>query len=435
MKTFRQILSAAMLLCLCVVFSACPDSEPETDKDYYVNVDQSSVSFEANGGSTTVLVKSNTSWKISGIPDWLSVSPTAGANDAAITLSASASFTTRSCTLTISTGESSATINVSQTPGVVPPGPDNNIIGTWCGKTNSGTEVGQLTINSDHTATLVWYDGDAWSPSLTVQYTWSQNGNTYTLSFMSRDRNMDDFDDLFVTYVSSSQIYVQCIYDGEVDDLTSIFVNGALDLSKRSQYPNPFKNAKYIGAWMSEEIGDDDYWVCYQVINADGTGIYQEFDCKLYNFRVTENEYAPFTWTLTNNGNALRVKYNDGGDYETWDISGINGNIWNDDGDIAYKQTDYTDNPSITGTWKWTYYDESIELVLNSSKTGTYKYWDDNRLSESYSFSYSNTSTSLTLTSSQGTRDFSIALLTYNRMVASIRNEKGEVIGMVFKKQ
>ena len=424
-----------MLLCLCVIFSACPDSEPEPDKDYYVNVDQSTVSFDANGGSTTVLVKSNTSWKINGIPDWLSVSPTAGANDAAVTLSTAASNTPRSCTLTISTGEASANINVSQNSTPVPPGPDDGIVGTWCGKAYTDSEVGQLTINKDHTATFVWYDGDAWSPSLTVQYTWSQNGESYTLSFKSRDRNTDDFDNLLVTYVNSSQIYVQCIYDGEVDDLTAIFERGTLDLSNRNQYPNPIQRPKYIGAWMSEELGDDDYWVCYQVINADGTGIYQEFNCKLYTFRVTENEYAPFTWTLTNNGNALRVNYNDGGDYETWDVSNIHGNIWGDDEDVAYKQTGYTANPSITGTWKWAYYDESIELVLNANKTGTYKYWDGNRLDESYSFSYTNTSTSLTLTSTQGTKVLSIALLTFNRLVAYARNDKGETIGMVFKKQ
>ncbi len=437
----KNLFYAFVLLAIVFVgLSSSSCGDPESDKNYYVNVDQSTVSFEANGGSTTVLIKSNTSWKISGIPDWLTVSPASGTNDAAVTLSTSASSTPRSCALTISTGEASTTINVSQK--AIAPGPnDDPVVGIWSGRTSDHTdEVGQLTINNDNSATFVWYDENTNTPSVTIQYSWQKIGNLYHFRFANRSSGRsDDWDcDLQVTYISEQRIEVQDVWDGEVDDLTYIFQLGILDLSKRTQYPAAYKkngNAKYIGAWMLEELGDDDYWVCYQVINPDGTGIYQEFDCKLNSFRVTENEYAPFTWTLTNSGNALRVNYNDGGDYETWDVSNINGTTWRDGDDIAYKQTDYTANPSITGTWKWTYYDESLELVLNSNKTGTYKYWDGNKLDESYGFSYTNTSTSLTLTSSQGTKEFSIALLTYNRLVVSARNEKGEVFGMVFKKQ
>ena len=91
----KRLFYAVVLLAIAFVglsSSTCsPDPEPE--KNYYVNVDQSTVSFDRNGGSTTVLIKSNTSWKISGIPDWLTVSPASGTNDAAVTLSTSASST------------------------------------------------------------------------------------------------------------------------------------------------------------------------------------------------------------------------------------------------------------------------------------------------------------------------------------------------------
>lgn len=439
----KNLFYAVVLLAIAFVgfsSSMCGDDPtPSPSTQYYVNVDQSEVAFEANGGSATVLVKSNTSWKISGIPDWLTVSPASGANDAAITLTATASSTTRNCTLLISTGTTSASINVSQ--NATPPGPnDDLLVGIWCGRTNSGSEVGQLTINSDKTASFAWYDDNDRSPKVTITYSWTKSGSLYRLNFirLSGDSHLDDWDcDLQVTYINAQRIEVQDVWDGEVDDLTYIFQPGYLDLSKRTQYPEPYKKVdkKYIGVWMAEEEGEDDYWLCYQIINANGTGVYQEFHCDLDPFRETENEYAPMTWQESSDGRSLIVSYHGGGDYETWDISNINGTTWRDHADVSYKQTGYTDNPSIAGTWKWVYYDESIELVLNANKTGTYKYWDDDRLSESLSFSYTNTSTSLSLTSSQGTREFSIALLTFNRLIVSFRNDKGSLVGLVFKKQ
>lgn len=52
MKILRQILSTALLLCMCVIFTACPSPEPDTVEDF-VDLSQTSLSYEATGSSTT----------------------------------------------------------------------------------------------------------------------------------------------------------------------------------------------------------------------------------------------------------------------------------------------------------------------------------------------------------------------------------------------
>ena len=315
MKLLRQFLSTSLLLCGCVLFTACPDKD---DNDDYVKVSQSQVSFEGDGGSITVSIQSNTAWMISGVPRWLTVSPSQGSGDAIVSISATASTTSRSQTLTITAGDAVTYIYVSQ---------------------GQGSEPG----------------------------------------------------------------------------------------------PNPIK--PYIGAWMIEEDEDkynNRYYVCYKIINEDGTGVYQEFYVKTDSGEIIEDEYATFRWTASSDNKTLYVIYDSYDEEETWDISGVRGDEWRDD-DIAYRQSGYTPNPSVIGTWKWSYYDESLELVFKDSRVGTFKYWDNYKLDEDYSFTYYKNSSSIVLTNRSGDQTvLSIAFESFNRLVVLPNNWKGYI---VLKKQ
>jgi hypothetical protein len=83
-----------------------------------LSVSPTSVSVAAAAGSTgTFNITSNTSWTVSDDQSWLTVSPTSGSNNAAVTVTAqeNTGSTTRSATVTVSaTGVASQTVTVTQ---------------------------------------------------------------------------------------------------------------------------------------------------------------------------------------------------------------------------------------------------------------------------------------------------------------------------------
>ena len=101
-------------------------------EDDRVSTGNPSVSFSGNGGSQSVSISSNTSWTISGMPGWLSVSPTQGTKDGNIIIVANenTSSTSRNCTLSIVAGTASTSIFVTQDPGSVNPPSSNQVIVT-----------------------------------------------------------------------------------------------------------------------------------------------------------------------------------------------------------------------------------------------------------------------------------------------------------------
>lgn len=74
-----------------VYITSGPDSNiviPVRQKGVYINTDVTSLSFAAKGESLSVNVSSNTSWKVTSCPDWITASPASGTGDARLTLTA-----------------------------------------------------------------------------------------------------------------------------------------------------------------------------------------------------------------------------------------------------------------------------------------------------------------------------------------------------------
>lgn len=92
-----------------------PDN-PDTPTTYSLSANKSSLDFENTGGSQTFNITSNTNWAISA-PNWCTVSPSSGNNNASVTVTASENPNTeqRSGQIVISgDGVSTVYINVSQ---------------------------------------------------------------------------------------------------------------------------------------------------------------------------------------------------------------------------------------------------------------------------------------------------------------------------------
>lgn len=92
-----------------------PDN-PDTPTTYSLSANKSSLDFENTGGSQTFNITSNTNWAISA-PNWCTVSPSSGNNNASVTVTATENPNTeqRSGQIVISgDGVSTVYINVSQ---------------------------------------------------------------------------------------------------------------------------------------------------------------------------------------------------------------------------------------------------------------------------------------------------------------------------------
>lgn len=92
----------------------------------------SSFDFDANGNTQTFDIESNIAWKISGVPNWCSITPTESSLNQTVTIVAEKNVTTekRSATITISSNPASSkvnslTITLNQDPLDIPGGDDN----------------------------------------------------------------------------------------------------------------------------------------------------------------------------------------------------------------------------------------------------------------------------------------------------------------------
>ena len=84
---------------------------------YQLQVDPSSIVIPASGGQANINVTSNTSWTITGIPDWLSVDPSSGNASQSVSVTANQDnpdTTSRVVTLTISGGGLTKTVTITQ---------------------------------------------------------------------------------------------------------------------------------------------------------------------------------------------------------------------------------------------------------------------------------------------------------------------------------
>lgn len=121
---FRYIKLSAILLCLMMpfVFAACGD-----DDDDEPTIEKPSVSLVASPGTLSLLsekgatvsfsVKCNTTWVITGIPEWLNLSATSGNGDGDVVvtaLSTNSDDAIRTATIIITAGDETAQIVINQ---------------------------------------------------------------------------------------------------------------------------------------------------------------------------------------------------------------------------------------------------------------------------------------------------------------------------------
>ena len=127
----RNFLWSVLVVMMTTMFSIClvacgggddddvldPTPTPPTPTES-VSVSPTSVSLlSTEGSATTISITSNSSWTISGCPDWLHMTATSGQGNTSVTLTTKSenfSAQERSATLTVSTAASSATCVVKQ---------------------------------------------------------------------------------------------------------------------------------------------------------------------------------------------------------------------------------------------------------------------------------------------------------------------------------
>ena len=110
-----SMLSMFLVVSVSVLFTACSDKKDDPSE---IKANPGSVSFEANGGMTSIMVTSNTGWNVSGYPTWITVSPTSGSNNQQVSISAGKNEGTSSrsgmITFATSDGKASSTVQITQ---------------------------------------------------------------------------------------------------------------------------------------------------------------------------------------------------------------------------------------------------------------------------------------------------------------------------------
>ena len=132
-----SMLATIMVSMLSVGLLSCGgEDEPDT-----VTVSMPSVNFGESGGSQIIQVLSNTKWTVSGSTGWLTVAPVSGSGNGqfVVTASGNTEKTSRNTALTITAGDASAFITVSQAAYVEPEKSlSERIAGIYVGKMTSG---------------------------------------------------------------------------------------------------------------------------------------------------------------------------------------------------------------------------------------------------------------------------------------------------------
>jgi DNA/RNA endonuclease G, NUC1 len=112
----RTVAFLAIVIAGVSCLASCGGTDPVTPDKKTVSASPASVSIDKLGGNTTVSITSNSSWTVSVAGDWMTVTPTSGNGNTSLTISADANMSgaNRSGQISISTGESSASVSVSQ---------------------------------------------------------------------------------------------------------------------------------------------------------------------------------------------------------------------------------------------------------------------------------------------------------------------------------
>lgn len=143
MKNYFLSILTMLLGTFAFVSCSSDDEEPST-----ISVNTTTLAFSADGGSLQFTVTSNTTWQISGVGSWCTVSLSSGSNTQTIIVTATPNTTSiaRNCILTVSTtdGKASTAVIISQEIGTGNTGDTTlagKVAGTYVGKLMSGGEV------------------------------------------------------------------------------------------------------------------------------------------------------------------------------------------------------------------------------------------------------------------------------------------------------
>lgn len=97
-----------------LAFTACSDDDDPRYLDG-LRVSQSYLAFPADGGSCTITVNASGDWEFTDVPDWLTISPAAGAaGQYEVTFTATAATDTREKTIKLRSGDKTQEINLIQ---------------------------------------------------------------------------------------------------------------------------------------------------------------------------------------------------------------------------------------------------------------------------------------------------------------------------------
>lgn len=112
----RNLAFLAIVFASVSFFVSCGEPDPVKPEKKNISVSPSSAAIDKMGGNTSVSITSNTAWSVTSDSDWIKVTPTSGNGNGSLTVSAEANTTdaARSGKITISAGESSATVSISQ---------------------------------------------------------------------------------------------------------------------------------------------------------------------------------------------------------------------------------------------------------------------------------------------------------------------------------
>lgn len=197
----------AVVMAFALPFVSCGGDDSPAEAPVLV-VNPTSVSMVSTVNATaTVEINCNNPWILNGVPEWLNVSSTAGQGKTTIvltTLSANLSSVSRSATLTVESGEQTASVVVSQLPGL---------------QTGCEVEVKRSTILANSAA---------------FQLSFGSKARTYRWALVQAD--MANYtDQQFVDYLMSERNPISVETGNELDNIVSIY-----GLSQESKYTSIF---------------------------------------------------------------------------------------------------------------------------------------------------------------------------------------------------
>lgn len=179
-----SLLTIMMVAMLSVGVTSCGSDDDDPSE---INVNPSSVMFEADGGSVSIMVSSNTSWTISGVPSWLQVSTISGKNNQQVMLTANGNTTqdSRNGMLNIIADDGSVSAAVSLTqPGIKID--ENEVINTTWEDVNrysdGSTYVTSLKFSTTTARLSFTYTVGTSSTTDVIDYTFTRTNNIVVLS-------------------------------------------------------------------------------------------------------------------------------------------------------------------------------------------------------------------------------------------------------------